>query len=64
VVPWRDRPGIARACRKAVAGVASLGDSSLLWCLAGASVTSALVLGALHLGYQSGPVIVHLVWPV
>ena len=64
VVPWPVRPGFSRVRRACSQAVAHLGHSRLMWTGAGLIAAAALTRGALHLGIQSGPVIVHLVWPV
>lgn len=64
VVPWPDRPRISGIRRAYSQAFAHLGHSRLMWTGAGIIAAAALTRGALHLGIQSGPVIVHLVWPV
>lgn len=64
VVPWPNRPRFSRVRRACSQAVAQLGHSRLMWTGAGIIAAAALTRGALHLGIQSGPVIVHLVWQV
>ena len=64
VVPWPIRPRFSRIRRACSETVTQLGSSRLMWTGAGLIALAALTRGAMHLGLQSGPVIVHLVWPV
>lgn len=62
--PGRSRPGIARVRGDGLTRVAQLGNNYLLWGGAVCLVGLAILRAANHIGLGSGPVVVHLVWPV
>lgn len=64
VVPWPVRPRFSRIRRSCFETATQLSHSRLMWTGAGLIAAAALTRGAMQLGLQSGPVIVHLVWPV
>lgn len=64
IQPWGSRPRIASVRGRRIEAVASVGHSKLAWAGAFCLVGAAIFRAANHLGYMSGPVVVHLVWPV
>lgn len=64
VSPFGPRPGFAGTRRPRSEAVIALGRNPALWGGAIALFTLMIMRAAAHLGVQSGPVIVHLVWPV
>lgn len=64
VVPWPRRPGVSRVRSACSEAATQLGYSRFMWSGGAFVLAAALTRGAMHLGLQSGPVVVHLVWPV